>query len=543
MSLAVLRFYLECALLLAVGLGLVAGMWRLGARPGGTRPAARWWLHAAYASMVAAFALPALLAGVGGPQGLFRAPVQVWSRTFQGQPELALALTALVPAPAAGAAAVTAPNIGEAALLVAAVLLVAASAAGLGHLAVGVLRLRRACRGLTPFREIGRVSLCVAEPGGVAFSAWVGGRVYVAVPEEFVLDPARLRLLLAHELRHVRARDTGWAYVTALVRALFPWHPAAHAWGRFISRLQELACDQQLVARGRVSAREYGDCLVWAAERVVVSAAAAPAAAVPMLGGSLGGRARATSFLARRIEMLLSAPGRRARTRALAGGGLSLAVLALSATLAHGTVADRRLSRAQVQAMADRAAAASPSGFRVPVDETVVAEVNRVLGRDETRQTFREGLDRMRAHRSVMLAALARHGVPAELLAIPMVESRFQSLPEAQNRMRSAGIWQFIPNSARRFGLKVDATVDERLDPPRETEAAATYLAQNHARFGDWPLAIAAYNHGADRVALAVTNGGSRDAAALVQRRLLGPYSSAVLAAVLLMNAPELVAP
>lgn len=107
---------------------------------------------------------------------------------------------------------------------------------------------------------------------------------------------------------------------------------------------------------------------------------------------------------------------------------------------------------------------------------------------------FRAGLVRAGAWQRHIAQVLAEQGLPPELSALPDVESSFD--PQAHSKVGAAGLWQFMRSTGRRF-LRINATVDERFDPFRETEAAAQLLAYNYQLLGSWPLAITAYNHGA----------------------------------------------
>jgi len=110
---------------------------------------------------------------------------------------------------------------------------------------------------------------------------------------------------------------------------------------------------------------------------------------------------------------------------------------------------------------------------------------------------FRAGLIRAGAWEAHIGEVLANLGLPAEISALPHVESSFD--PYAYSKVGAAGLWQFMRSTGRRF-LRIDAAVDERLDPYRETEAAAQLLSYNYRLLGSWPLAITAYNHGAEGV-------------------------------------------
>lgn len=89
---------------------------------------------------------------------------------------------------------------------------------------------------------------------------------------------------------------------------------------------------------------------------------------------------------------------------------------------------------------------------------------------------------------------LEKKGLPPELAALPLVESAFE--PKAVSKAGAAGLWQLMPVTARRFGLIVNASQDERFDSRKATEAATSYLSWLYERFKDWPLALAAYNCG-----------------------------------------------
>jgi len=110
-------------------------------------------------------------------------------------------------------------------------------------------------------------------------------------------------------------------------------------------------------------------------------------------------------------------------------------------------------------------------------------------------------------------------GLPEDLVFTAMIESGFK--PDAVSRVGAKGMWQFMAGTARRYGLRVDRWVDERLDPEKSTVAAAAYLGDLYEMFGSWSLAQAAYNAGELKVARAIQKTGSRDFWTLAQSRHL----------------------
>jgi len=100
-----------------------------------------------------------------------------------------------------------------------------------------------------------------------------------------------------------------------------------------------------------------------------------------------------------------------------------------------------------------------------------------------------------------------------------MIESGFN--PVAVSRVGAKGMWQFMAPTARRYGLRVDRWLDERLDPEKSTVAAANYLRDLYSIFGSWELVQAAYNAGEMKVLRAIQGTGTRDFWSLTQTRFL----------------------
>jgi len=109
---------------------------------------------------------------------------------------------------------------------------------------------------------------------------------------------------------------------------------------------------------------------------------------------------------------------------------------------------------------------------------------------------------------------LAKNNIPQEFLYLAMAESNFST--KAYSRKRAAGLWQFMPATAKRYKLNINEYVDERRDLIKSTEAASKYLQQLHKRFGKWYLAAIAYNCGGGRLNQAIKKAGSDDLVVLL---------------------------
>lgn len=136
--------------------------------------------------------------------------------------------------------------------------------------------------------------------------------------------------------------------------------------------------------------------------------------------------------------------------------------------------------------------------------DEIPLQMNRHVGAELKRFTngeknfFLESLKRSGRYRPFILNALKQAGLPEELSWLPLIESGFKV--RALSRARALGLWQFIPSTGYKFGLKRDQYIDERLDFVKATHAAITYLKELHNIFGDWATVLAAYNCGEGRV-------------------------------------------
>lgn len=174
------------------------------------------------------------------------------------------------------------------------------------------------------------------------------------------------------------------------------------------------------------------------------------------------------------------------------------------------------------------------------VNSRVLRFVSAAIREPSTKTRTREMLERLEKYRPMIEAKLDEANLPHELLAVPAVESMYRA--DAESPDQAVGLWQLLPETARAFGLRVDAHHDDRLDPARETAAAIQYFAYIYKQQGrSWPLALASYNAGESKVRkLARTE---PDVYKLkFTKRENAEYVPKVMAALIIIKHPSLVA-
>jgi membrane-bound lytic murein transglycosylase D len=135
------------------------------------------------------------------------------------------------------------------------------------------------------------------------------------------------------------------------------------------------------------------------------------------------------------------------------------------------------------------------------------------------RGTFERAYARSGRYHDMMVSILKQEGVPQDLIYLAQAESGFH--PLAVSRVGARGIWQFMGTRARGYGLQRNMWIDDRQDPEKSTRAAARHLRDLYAQFGDWYLAMAAYNSGPGTVQAAVKRTGYADFWELYKRNVL----------------------
>jgi len=149
--------------------------------------------------------------------------------------------------------------------------------------------------------------------------------------------------------------------------------------------------------------------------------------------------------------------------------------------------------------------------------------------------------DRLKGYEEMMKKIFREKNLPEELFYLALIESGYN--PTALSRAKASGIWQFVSQTAKRYGLRVDKWVDERRDPEKSTYAAAEYLKTLHGLFNSWDLATAGYNAGEGKVMRAMKNARSNDFWEISKHRYLKQetkkYVPMFLAAVTIAKEPQ----
>ncbi len=134
-------------------------------------------------------------------------------------------------------------------------------------------------------------------------------------------------------------------------------------------------------------------------------------------------------------------------------------------------------------------------------------------------QRFQRNLDRGENYRLMVQQLLRKNGLPPELYYLALIESGF--VTHATSATQAVGIWQFEPETALNYGLKIRANSDDRKHPINSTLASSRYLTKLHRKFKSWYLAIAAYNAGEGRIAHAIRRAHTDDFWELTERGFL----------------------
>jgi membrane-bound lytic murein transglycosylase D len=173
------------------------------------------------------------------------------------------------------------------------------------------------------------------------------------------------------------------------------------------------------------------------------------------------------------------------------------------------------------------------SQLPLEVNDAVLSYIN-YFSSERGRRIFTGGLKRAGRYQALISRILSEEGVPQELIRLAQAESGF--IPRAVSRKAACGMWQFVKFRGNQYGLKQTPATDDRLDPEKATRAAARHLHDLYNQFGDWYLALAAYNCGPGCVDRAVQRTGYADFWELRSRGVLPKETQNYVPAILAMT-------
>jgi membrane-bound lytic murein transglycosylase D len=402
---------------------------------------------------------------------------------------------------------------------------------------LGIILLYRELLSLNKFktkamslRTFGKVKLLIGEEIKVPFSYWIPGSYYSFFPTSLLNHPGDFKVALYHELQHHRQLDTVWVYPLLLIRCLCFINPFAHLLVRQVNETQELSCDEVLIETKNISITQYTGCLLRVAQ-TIVSRNDEPVCAAGLCFN------KGRHILKRRIQMMNDKYSPSGKWTKGMVTGLVTVFVTMTAFGSRNFVQDRKVTQAEAKALVDKASL--NTNFPIVLNDQVLAQLNRYLGTPEGRNFMKASLKRKQDFDSIIQKITQNYANPNELNAIPIPESGYQNLP-ARGKVSSAGLWMFIPATARNYGMKIKDGVDERLDITKETDAAHRYLQSNNEKFKDWLLAIFAYNVGEQAVERGIKKYGTRDPWEL-SKHIRGDkdYMSKVMASIIIMKNPE----
>lgn len=155
--------------------------------------------------------------------------------------------------------------------------------------------------------------------------------------------------------------------------------------------------------------------------------------------------------------------------------------------------------------------------FHITATPEVLKSINKILATEPSCQFMQESLDRMQSYESTIEPILTENDIPADFIALPLMESHYKVKADEKNSSGPAGIWQITPGTAKMLGLTVNHTRDDRLDVALSTAAVAKYFNRLYAEYHDWNLVLLAYNIGDGKLNEAIKVIGSEELWPLVR--------------------------
>ncbi len=383
------------------------------------------------------------------------------------------------------------------------------------------------------FKKIGQVSIYLSSRYSVPYAFSFLGQSFVSLPEKLIEDSESFKIALKHEVQHIRNKDTGVAILMELLKSVFFLNWPLIKWMNVISLEQEFSCDETLILKRGVLELDYKKCLLKVANF-------GRCEHVNLVGATRFIFSDSRSELSRRIQKMSKVKTRvnKWSMALLIAGFISVISTSAYTFKVHASLGS--LSMGEVKSLVKEKDFSKD--FPVDINKDVVKWVNKYARSSKGAKYTKKALSNYYGYKDIVDKHIKDYGHPKELAAVPFVESMYQNLEQPKGRS-SAGLWQFIPSTARIYNLRVGENLDERLDVIKETDAAMRYLGALNLRFQDWRLAMLSYNAGETEVQRVVNKTKSRDAWKIVKNDLKydKDYLAKVIAASIVMKYPEIV--
>jgi beta-lactamase regulating signal transducer with metallopeptidase domain len=383
---------------------------------------------------------------------------------------------------------------------------------------------------LTPWKQNGRVQVFISAENISPFSGKFPKKSFLVLPSELFRERNQWKMAFRHEAGHLRAHDAYWNLLQDFVKSLLVYNPLWKGFEWDLYEVQELACDESVLnSPGAPSPLAYGRCLIEIATSLNLHRT--PVGTTAMADG--GARAQ----LRRRIEMITMYAKSKRSVRALLVGVTGTACLLGGVAFATKVVLqDKTITYAEAEKLAEQSNEGAE--FRVTMNDLVYAKLQKFIGTAENRKRLRQGLRRMPQYEEMIQKKLWEYNLPKEFLAIPLYESHYNN--DAISGAKARGIWQFMAQTARRYGLVVNDKVDERLDPEKETDAAMRYLTDLNNIFNDLHLAMKGYNEGEHRLIQTIRAAKTRDPWELERFSTAEGYLGGAVAMMIVLKNPHI---
>ncbi|MEC9283513.1 MAG: peptidoglycan DD-metalloendopeptidase family protein [Bdellovibrionota bacterium] len=345
---------------------------------------------------------------------------------------------------------------------------------------------------------------------------------HILIPTEFLSKESDLKLALRHEATHIRQGDLVLNWFWQILGVFFTFNPFFHLWKREWDLVTEIRCDELVLKNQYLQRSAYAKLLVRTARMQQTHYKVSLAMALD-------------ANLTRRIEVITTMKKQR-------GGLLRLGtVLALSLITCMGVIHAtndnfqiRKLKLNELKSMVSE----MKSDIPLPVNPQVLKWVNHYIATPGGRDTLIAGKARYAKIQERLDRVIKANDMPKDLVGVAFIESNFFN--GFTSTQKAKGIWQFIPSTAKRYGLVVNDRHDERLDLEKATQAAMDYykrLLSVTDLEKDWNLALIAYNSGEKRLIDSLNSNGSKDP--FDHQVGDNEYLAKVIAGIIVMNLPN----